>query len=269
MGQGEVGLQVLPDDAVERCGLGSVPAVGLDMGARRRPGWRRGPPGSSLSGTGLCGHRRPLASRGASRSVSTSRTADSWGERMGEGARGEPELFPRPSSTEGSPRHATRSLDPSPIPRSSPRTASGSTPPVESSADPSVPGSIAHTAARPTGRTRAPQAPRSAARRRRALASPRVYSSRPTDPPDSLGSCAFPWPYTTIARLIRHCHISRRWGDHHHGLPRIRGNPTLSIGNGCKCTPTCSCFPGRRPLAVRGLRIFVTLMNGGIAWSHA
>ena len=71
-GQGEVGLQVLPDDAVQGGGLGPAAPVGLGMGAGRRPGRWRGPPGLSLSGTGVCGHRRPLASRGAKRCVSTS-----------------------------------------------------------------------------------------------------------------------------------------------------------------------------------------------------
>jgi hypothetical protein len=57
---------------------------GLSMGAGRWPGWWCGPPGYSLSGTGLCGHRRPLASRGEGRSVSTTRRAKAWGGGMGE-----------------------------------------------------------------------------------------------------------------------------------------------------------------------------------------
>jgi hypothetical protein len=39
VGQGEVGLQVFPDDAVQRGGLGAAPAIGLSMGAGRWPGW--------------------------------------------------------------------------------------------------------------------------------------------------------------------------------------------------------------------------------------
>ena len=39
IGQGEVGLQVFPDDAVERGGLGAPPSIGLGMGAGRGPGW--------------------------------------------------------------------------------------------------------------------------------------------------------------------------------------------------------------------------------------
>ena len=39
IGQGEVGLQVLANDAVERGGLGTAPTIGLGMGAGRRPGW--------------------------------------------------------------------------------------------------------------------------------------------------------------------------------------------------------------------------------------
>jgi hypothetical protein len=84
VGQGEVALQVFPDDAMQRGGLGAASTVGLGMGAGRWPGWWCGPPGFSLSGMGLCGHRRPLASRGESRSVSTTRRANAWGGGMGE-----------------------------------------------------------------------------------------------------------------------------------------------------------------------------------------
>jgi hypothetical protein len=33
VGQGEVGLQVFPDEAVQRGGLGATPTIGLGMGA--------------------------------------------------------------------------------------------------------------------------------------------------------------------------------------------------------------------------------------------
>jgi len=85
VGQGEVGLQVLPDDAVQRGGLGAAPTIGLGMGAGRWPGWWCRPPGFPVSGAGLCGHWRPSASRKAGSLVSTSRTADGWGGRMGGG----------------------------------------------------------------------------------------------------------------------------------------------------------------------------------------
>jgi hypothetical protein len=39
VGQGQVGLQVFPNDAVERGGFGPAASVGLGMGAGRRPGW--------------------------------------------------------------------------------------------------------------------------------------------------------------------------------------------------------------------------------------
>jgi len=75
VGQGEVGLQVLPDDAVKRSSLGAPPPVGLGMGAGRWPGWWCRPTGFSVNSPGLCGHCRPPESRGESCSVSTSRTA--------------------------------------------------------------------------------------------------------------------------------------------------------------------------------------------------
>jgi len=83
MGQGEVGLQVLPDDAMQRGGLGTASAIGPGMSTGRWSGRWSGPPGIPLSGAGLCGHRQPLASRGVRRSVSTSRTAKGWGGGMG------------------------------------------------------------------------------------------------------------------------------------------------------------------------------------------
>jgi len=39
MGQGEVGLQVLPDDTVQGGGFGAAPAIGMGMGAGQWPGW--------------------------------------------------------------------------------------------------------------------------------------------------------------------------------------------------------------------------------------
>jgi hypothetical protein len=39
VGQGQVGLQLFPYDAVERGALWPAPAIGLGMGAGRRPGW--------------------------------------------------------------------------------------------------------------------------------------------------------------------------------------------------------------------------------------
>ncbi len=86
IGQGQVGLQVFPDDAVERGGLGAAPAIELGLGGGRRPGRRRGPPCCSLCWPGLCGHRKPPASRGARRSVSTPRTARGWSGGMAEAA---------------------------------------------------------------------------------------------------------------------------------------------------------------------------------------
>jgi hypothetical protein len=65
VGQGQVGLQVFPDDAVQRGGLGAAPTIGLGTGAGRWPGWWCGPPGLPVSASGLCGHRQPPASRGA------------------------------------------------------------------------------------------------------------------------------------------------------------------------------------------------------------
>jgi hypothetical protein len=94
IGHGEVGLQVFPDDAVKRGGLGPAPAIGLGMGAVRGPGRWCGPPGLAVSGAGLCGHRWSPASRGASGSISTSRTAEGWGGGMGKGA-----LLPRLDSS--------------------------------------------------------------------------------------------------------------------------------------------------------------------------
>jgi hypothetical protein len=55
-GQGEVGLQVFTDDAVERGGLGTATAIGLGMGAGRWPGWWCGPPGFPVCGADLYGH---------------------------------------------------------------------------------------------------------------------------------------------------------------------------------------------------------------------
>jgi hypothetical protein len=82
IGQGEVGLQVLPDDTVQGGSFGAAPAIGLGMGAGRWPGWWCGPPRPSVSGAGLCGHRWSPASRGARRSYSTSRRAEGWGRGM-------------------------------------------------------------------------------------------------------------------------------------------------------------------------------------------
>jgi hypothetical protein len=39
IGQGEVGLQVLPDDTVQGGRLGAAPAIGLGVGAGQWPGW--------------------------------------------------------------------------------------------------------------------------------------------------------------------------------------------------------------------------------------
>jgi hypothetical protein len=89
IGQGQVGLQVLPDDAVERRSLGTAPPVGLGRDAGRWSGRLCGPPGLPASRVGLDRHQRPPASRGVERGVSTSRTADRWGGRMEEGARGQ------------------------------------------------------------------------------------------------------------------------------------------------------------------------------------
>ena len=86
VGLGDVGLKVLPDDAVERGGLGVAPTIGLGLGAGRRPGRRRGPPGCLLCLPDLSGHRKPPASRGAGQRVSTPRTARGWGGRMAEAA---------------------------------------------------------------------------------------------------------------------------------------------------------------------------------------
>ena len=85
---GQVGLQVFPDDTVQRGGLGAAPAIGLGMGGGGWPGRWCGPPGLSVSGAGLGGHRQPLASRGARSRVSTSRTANGWGGGMEKGAGG-------------------------------------------------------------------------------------------------------------------------------------------------------------------------------------
>ena len=79
IGQGEVGLQALPEDAVERCGLGAAPAIGLRMGAGRWPGWWCGPPDLPARRMGLNRHQRPPASRGTVGYVSTPKTADRWG----------------------------------------------------------------------------------------------------------------------------------------------------------------------------------------------
>jgi hypothetical protein len=89
IGQGEVGLQVFPDDTVERGGFGAPTTIGVGMGVGRWPGWWCGPPGLPASRVGLNRHQRPSASRGARRLVSTSRTSDGWGGGMGEGARGQ------------------------------------------------------------------------------------------------------------------------------------------------------------------------------------
>ena len=61
VGQGQVGLQVFPDDTVQRGGLGAAPTIGPGMGAAwRRPRRGCGPPRLSRSGSGLCGHQRRL-----------------------------------------------------------------------------------------------------------------------------------------------------------------------------------------------------------------
>jgi hypothetical protein len=85
VGQGEVALEVLPDDAVQRGGLGAAPTIGLGAGVDRWSGSWCGPPGFPASRVGLNRHKRPPASREASRSVTTSRTAEGWGGRMGNG----------------------------------------------------------------------------------------------------------------------------------------------------------------------------------------
>ena len=82
IGQGEVGLQVLPDDAVEGGGLGTAPTIGLGMGAGRWSGWLCGPPGLPASRVGLNRHQRPPGSRGVELGVPTSRTAEGWGGGM-------------------------------------------------------------------------------------------------------------------------------------------------------------------------------------------
>jgi len=87
VGQGEVGLQVLPDDAVERSSLGAAPAIGLCVEVGRWSGWVCGPPGVPVSRVGLNRHQQPPTSSGARRLVSTSRTADDWGGGMGRGVR--------------------------------------------------------------------------------------------------------------------------------------------------------------------------------------
>ena len=88
VGQGEVRLEVLPDDAVQRGGLGTAPTIGLGVGVSRWPGWWCGPPGFPAGRVGLNRHQRSPASREVELGVPTSRTAEGWGGRMGEGARG-------------------------------------------------------------------------------------------------------------------------------------------------------------------------------------
>jgi len=61
--QGQVGLQALPDDTVQRGGLGLAATVGLGTRARRRPRSGRGSPDLVLR-SGLCFHRWPVKSRG-------------------------------------------------------------------------------------------------------------------------------------------------------------------------------------------------------------
>jgi hypothetical protein len=87
VGQGEVGLQVLPDDAVQGGGFGPAPTIGLGMGAGRRPGWRSGPPGLPVGGVSLCGHQWPLTSMGTVEYVSTSKREMGRGGGMGKGGR--------------------------------------------------------------------------------------------------------------------------------------------------------------------------------------
>lgn len=82
LGQGQVALDVLSDDAVQGRVLGTPTPVGLGLGAGGlgRSGSR--PPGLPLAGLGLGGHRRPGMSRGTGWSVSTSRRAQGWGTGM-------------------------------------------------------------------------------------------------------------------------------------------------------------------------------------------
>lgn len=83
---GEVGLEVFPDDTVQRGVLGTPTSVGPGLGAGGpgRSGSR--PADLPLAGMGLCGHRRPGMSRGTGWSVSTSRRAEGRGRRMDRGA---------------------------------------------------------------------------------------------------------------------------------------------------------------------------------------
>ena len=85
--QGEVGLQVLPDDAVQGGGFGPAPTIGLGMGVGRRPGWRSGPPGLPVGGVSLCGHQWPLTSTGTVEYGSTSKREMGRGGGMGKGGR--------------------------------------------------------------------------------------------------------------------------------------------------------------------------------------
>ena len=87
VGQGEVGLQVFPDDAVQGGAFGPAPTIGLGTGAGRWPGWRSGPPGLPVGGVSLCGHQWPLTSTGTVEYVSTSKREMGRGGGMGKGGR--------------------------------------------------------------------------------------------------------------------------------------------------------------------------------------
>jgi hypothetical protein len=94
VGQGEVGLQVLPDDAVEGGGLRAPPPVGLGVGAAGPgTGGRNGPAGPSCGAGTLDAHGGPGRSRGTSCCVSISRRHQRRGGRGvggdGKGERGQ------------------------------------------------------------------------------------------------------------------------------------------------------------------------------------
>jgi hypothetical protein len=99
VGQSEIGLQVFPDDAVERGGLGPAAAIALGLGGGRRSGRKRRPAGLGVSGAGLCGHRWSLASRGARECVSTPKTWPGGGGGMDDDARRGSERSPCLQST--------------------------------------------------------------------------------------------------------------------------------------------------------------------------
>ena len=85
--QGEVGLKLFADDAVQRGGLGPAASVELGMGAGRLA-WRRNrPAGFPVGGLGLCGHQDSETSRTSRRTgrcVLTSMRCGSRGRRMEE-----------------------------------------------------------------------------------------------------------------------------------------------------------------------------------------